>query len=360
MKASRSKSFHFPKPLFTQSELWIHGLTIPILFPVGNYLFLDSRYFTDPAVFGWGTLQTCFLYSLSVVILTIVVKIIFQWYPDVAQVRKRYITALLAVSTITAGSTVLATWMYSLSPVFRRPFSWETVNGALWLGATFDILLCLVLTIQYTYGRWQENQTEKEQLKRAVLQQDFERLKHQINPHFLFNSLTSLSVLIGQDQKQASSFVDHLAMVYRYILSAPAHSMTTLEAELNFIKSYSHLLKTRYQSGISIQFNVDPHWYPANLPPQSLQMLLDHATRHNIISAKKPLIIHISSLPASGLLVQYNRQPKMNRFGPESDTLTALLAKYASMPIPAVVMNEDASCFTIILPLLMEEKYFSA
>ncbi len=251
-------NIHLPKPLFTRPELWYHVLMMPVLFPVGNYLFLHERYFTSPSVFAWGTGLVFGLYWLSLGILTAVVKSIIRHYPAARQVRQRTLIALLAVTTLTSGLAVFDVWMYSLFPVFSRPFDWGTVRAIIALGVVFDLLLCFVLGIQYTYSRWQENQTEKEQLKRAALQQDFDALKRQINPQFLFTSLTSLSALIGQDQQRASVFVDHLSNVYRYLLGVAHQPLTTLGAELAFINSYGYLLTTRYQSGISLTIAVDP------------------------------------------------------------------------------------------------------
>lgn len=119
----------FPKLLFTRPELWYHGLMMPVLFPAGNYLFLHDRYFTDPAVFGWGTLLVAGLYGLSLVVLTAMVKIIFQRYPGVRQVGQRNVLALLAVTTLTVGLAVFDVWTYSLFPVFQRPFDWGTRPG---------------------------------------------------------------------------------------------------------------------------------------------------------------------------------------------------------------------------------------
>ncbi|GHB75335.1 sensor histidine kinase [Persicitalea jodogahamensis] len=342
-----------PSPLFTRTELRYHVLMIPVLFPAGNYFFLHERYFKDPVVFLWGTLLVALLYGLSLILLTVVVKIIIRQFPDVQQVRQRNGVALLAVATLTVGLAVFDVWVYSLFPIFERPFSWGTVRAIIILGVVFDFLLCFVLGIQYTYSRWQENQVETEQLKWAALQYDFDTLKQQIDPHFLFNSLTSLSALIGQNQQQASLFVDHLAKVYRYRLSTSTQSLTTLSAEISFINSYIYLLKTRYQSGILVHIDVDPARGSAILPLLSLQLLLDYAIRHNVVSMQKPLVVHITTREQD-LRVAYNRQPRPLRLLTGPDELVALLAKYATLPIPAVEVSDNGIEFSIRLPLLAE------
>ncbi|MPR36825.1 sensor histidine kinase [Salmonirosea aquatica] len=343
-----------PNPLFTRTELWYHGLMMPILFPAGNYFFLHERYFTDPAVFLWGTLLVAVLYAFSLILLTLVVKMIIRQFPDVQQVWQRNGVALLAVTTLTIGLAVFDVWAYGLFPIFERPFSWGTVRAIVILGAIFDLLLCFVLGIQYTYSRWQENQIETEQLKRAALQHDFDALKQQIDPHFLFNSLTSLSALIGQNQQQAGLFVDHLAKVYRYRLSTSNQSLTPLNAEIAFVNSYIYLLKTRYQSGISVHIEINANQGSATLPLLSLQLLLDYAVRHNVVSVQKPLTIRMATTSTGTLRVSYNRQPRPLRLHTGTDELVALLARYATLPVPAVEVADTGTEFSITLPLLAE------
>ncbi|WP_198174722.1 sensor histidine kinase [Spirosoma arboris] len=327
---------------------------MPILFPAGNYFFLRERYFTNAAVFGWGTLLVFVLYVFSLVVLTAVVKLIIQQYPDVRQVRQRNLVTLLAVTTLTVGLAVFDVWAYSLFPIFERPFTWTTVRAVVLLGVLFDVLLCLVLGIQYTYGRWQENQTEKEQLKRAALQQDFDDLKQQINPDFLFNSLTTLPALIGQDRQQAGVFVNHLSKVYRYLLGTTSQSLTTLDAEIAFVNSYIYLLNTRYQSAISLQIEIEPSLRSANLLPLSLQLILDYAIRHNVVDAQQPLPIGISTTPTGVLLVKFKRQFRPAGGNEASDELATLLARYKTLAVPMVATVDDDGCFTITLPLLAE------
>lgn len=107
------------KQLFTRRELWYHSLMMPVLFPAGNYLFLGERYFTDPAIFGWGTLLVFVLYWLSLVVLTAAVKGVFRQFPDAQQVRNRNLVALLVATTLTIGLATFDVWAYSLFPVFN-------------------------------------------------------------------------------------------------------------------------------------------------------------------------------------------------------------------------------------------------
>src|SRR5207302_10574389 len=132
----------------------------------------------------------------------------------------------------------------------------------------------------------------------------------QINPHFLFNSLSSLSSLIADDHKRAEKFVDELASVYRYLLQTNEKELTTLAKELEFINAYFHLLKTRFSDGIQMELNVDNKYDDFLLPPLTLQILLENAVKHNVILPDKPLIIKVYTDEADNLIVLNNLQKK--------------------------------------------------
>ena len=108
----------------------------------------------------------------------------------------------------------------------------------------------------YFFRKWREVFVEAEALKKANLQSQLESLKGQINPHFLFNSLSSLSSLIADDSQRAEKFVDELAAVYRYLLKTNDNELTTLTKELDFINAYYHLLKTRFCNGICMTMDI--------------------------------------------------------------------------------------------------------
>ena len=197
----------------SKQELWYHSLMMPILFPVGNYFFIGPRYFSDSQVFIGGTLLVFVLYWLSIATLTIAIRLVIYRFPEMQQTVSRTTVMLLVVGTLTVGLAILDVFLFHLFPIFQTPFDWPTVRAILILGLIFDICLCTVLNVFYTYSKWQENQTESEQLKRVAVQTQLDTLKSQVNPHFLFNCLNSLSSLISEDPAVAERFVDEMSKV---------------------------------------------------------------------------------------------------------------------------------------------------
>lgn len=130
---------------------------------------------------------------------------------------------------------------------------------------------------------------EKEVLKQESLKNELDALKSQINPHFLFNSLNTLSMLVREDQNAAIKFISKLSFLFRYILQSQDQSMVTVKEELKVLESYIHLIKQRYQKNFNVVVNINEELHPRRIPILALQLLLENAVKHNEISDKKPL-----------------------------------------------------------------------
>jgi hypothetical protein len=176
-------------------------------------------------------------------------------------------------------------------------------------------------------------------------------LQVQVNPHFLFNSLNSLSSLIDDDPRRASQFVDQLSQVYRYLLRANEHSLTTLANELDFIRVYYALLKTRYGNALELDMLVSSESQTQLLPPLTLQLLVENAVKHNITSAKRPLRITIFTDKTGHLTVSNNLQRKKTPVISNGIGLSTILTQYQKLmqPVPKISENEAEFAVTIRL-----------
>ncbi|MFD1140151.1 sensor histidine kinase [Larkinella insperata] len=340
---------------FSRWELWYHILMMPILFPVGNYFFLGPNYFQDGRVFLLGTAVIFFLYWLSVITLTLAVRWVLRRFPGVERATRRTLVMLVLVGGLTVGLAVLDLFTYSLFPSLGVTLDWQTVRPILVLGLVFDLCFCVALNVFYTYRQWHLDQTENEQLRQATLQHQLDTLKLKINPHFLFNSLTSLSSLIGEDQQRAEQFVDQLSKVYRYLLQSNTRELVSLQTELEFMANYVDLLQTRYGSGLRIDHSTDATLLDHLLPPLSLQTLIDNAIKHNIMSASRPLFITIQTTQDRRLLIRNNLQRKTVKMDLSQAKLTNLLAKFRQLTPEEVRVQETDTHFEVSLPLLVSQ-----
>lgn len=337
---------------FSKWEILYHLFMIPIIFPIGNYYFIGSRYFTEWWVFVLGTLLVFLLYSFSVVVLTLAIRWVIRRYPAAQQATERTLTMLVVVSGLTVALAIFSVFIYSFFPNLGTQFNWKSIRPILILGLVFDLFLCTMLDVFYIYTQWQQDLNENEQLKREALQNRLNALKMQINPHFLFNSLNSLSSLISEDRRRAERFVDELAKVYRYMLQAHNHSLVPLESELDFLVSYSSLLNTRYGYSLRIDLCIDPIYYAYSLPPLSLQTLIDNAIKHNTMSPAKPLAISIRATQNKRLIVQNTLQRKVVRVAMTQAKLSDLALKYRLISDTDLRVIETDTHFGVTLPLL--------
>jgi hypothetical protein len=356
------------RPHFFSTYEWgYHWAVTPLLFPLGNYYFIGPRYFRDPVVFAVGTAVVFGLYWFSVVTLTLAVRWVIRQNPGLRQSVRRLGLMFGTVGALTVVLAVFDVWVYSLVPATGVRFSWAAVRPIWVLGLGFDVLLCAALSLFYTYAQWQQDQSEAEQLERRALQRQYNQLKTQLKPHFLFNSLNSVSVLIHENPAQAERFVDQMARVYRYLLQAgrkaeaagtdaatEAPDRVPIQAELDFLASYASLQQVRYGAALAVEAPgpLDPALSARGVPPLTLLTLLDYAVQHSVLTTEQPLTVRLTVTPDARLLVTYPHQPKKLRVDPGQNELNTLLANYRLLTAEPVEWTVTDGQVWVRLPLL--------
>ncbi|WP_345242745.1 sensor histidine kinase [Nibrella saemangeumensis] len=325
---------------------------MPVFLPIGNYIFIGPRFFSNLTVFVLATLLLIPLYVIGLALLAVNVRQIFRWFPEMHQTFIRSVVMLVSLILLTLTVCVVYTFLYSQIPLFGTRFDWPTLRAICTLGLVFAIVYCLFLGVSYMYAKWQDNLQEKEELKRAALQQQFDKIKGQVNPHFLFNSLNTLTALIGENTEEAEKFVGELSKVYRYQLQANHIELTTLEAELNYVHSYAHLLGIRFGQGILFQYEVKEHHLGYCLPPATMQLLIENAVKHNIVDAASPLTITIRTDEEDQLTVSNTLQRKNLRVSSGGMGLVNISAKYRQLVEAEPLILEKDNQFIVQLPLL--------
>lgn len=173
----------------------------------------------------------------------------------------------------------------------------------------FIVLIGGIYEAIYFFGHYKSALQRTELLKKEQARKHLEALKHKVNPHFLFNCLTTLSALIGEDAHRAERFVDELSKVYRYLLRANRQSQVPLADELAFSDSYAYLLNTRLGAAFGVNAKVEVQYLEQKLPPLILQNLLDYLIRTQMMSVEKPLHVDITA-HENALLLSAPYQPK--------------------------------------------------
>ncbi len=192
---------------------------------------------------------------------------------------------------------------------------------------------------------------EAEQYKKASLEAQYQNLKTQVNPHFLFNSFNTLMILIEESPDKASNFLQELSDVYRYVLNAQKKDWVTLAKELEFIDSFVYLLKMRFEENLNIEIAIDDAQLRTGIPPMTLQMLVENAIKHNEITATSPLSIKIYT-KGEELIVENNKQIRKTAINSTKIGLRNIQNRYQFLSAKKVVVQNEPETFTVRLPLI--------
>lgn len=230
-------------------------------------------------------------------------------------------------------------------------------NTKLALGFAFRVNLFLhaINGIVYFMNRLKDAQVETERLKKQNLEAQFEALRNQINPHFLFNSFNVLSQLVHKDADSSVVFIEQLSKVYRYLIYHQEKNLVELKTELKFIQSYLFLLKIRFQENLNIEMSVleAEGFY---VIPASIQLLIENAIKHNIVSKNQPLNIRIE-IVNDRLMVQNNLQKKAIKEPSTGLGLNNIRSRYKLLIEDEVTIHEDNLYFTVEIPLIRVKEY---
>jgi two-component system LytT family sensor kinase len=228
---------------------------------------------------------------------------------------------------------------------------------SLFIAATWALYVILPVGVNlgfftiYFLERWKDSIVQAERLEKEKSQVQFDNLKNQLNPHFLFNALTSLNSLIFEDQQLASAFLQQLSKVYRYVLQNKDKNFVLLITELEFISNYVFLLETRFRGALQINFSISEEAKEKAIVPVSLQILIQNAIKHNIVDKDKKLTIDVLTV-GDYLIVSNNLQVRKTVETSNKQGLDNLKSLYAFLTDKPVIVEATPDRFYVKIPLL--------
>ncbi|MGL4806284.1 MAG: sensor histidine kinase [Bacteroidales bacterium] len=223
------------------------------------------------------------------------------------------------------------------------------------LGCLLFNTIVIVITDIFFYLRL----TQKKNLaieigKKNKARLQYNKLKHQLNPHFLFNSLNVLDYLVHTDTERASIFIKKLASNYRYLLNNEEQELVFLHNEIKFAQSYFDLMKERFDKGLEIKMDIPAYLYEYMIVPCGLQLLIENATKHNVISSDSPLKIEVYT-ESDQIVVRNNLQPKLSTSPSFGMGLKNLCGQYSAMFGKEVLIEKCDRYFVVKIPLLNQD-----
>lgn len=257
---------------------------------------------------------------------------------------KRFIVGMICTVTY----TLLA--MYVVTILYNRTFN-ISISNTIWISVLITLGISFFLHGKSFLSNWRSTAIEAERIQIETLAAKHEALKNQINPHFLFNSLNALSNLVYEDEGKAIKFVDQLTEIYKYVLSSRDRELVPLEEELAFLESYLYLQQIRFEDKFMVEFALESR--SGFVPPLALQMLVENAIKHNVVSADDPLTVRISTTK-DNVQVSNNLQRKTS-IGEESSGfgLENIRIRYKMLGNDSVLVTEDEKLFSVKLPLIL-------
>ncbi len=273
-------------------------------------------------------------------------------FPRLDQSAKRILRKSLVAVFIMPPAIFIIFFLYDYFHIFSYQLrNLDLVKGLI-LGLCVNLVFETLYESDYMLGQYKRARVEKESLRQLSLQQEFETLKGQVNPHFLFNCFNTLSSLIAEDRDKAEIFLNELSKVYRYLLRNNEDGLTTVQNEIRFIESYYRLLRTRHGEAVQLHIEIDKRYDQYLLPSLSLQLLVENVVKHNVLSKNKPLIIDIFTTAGNKLVINNNLQRRTVKAPSNKVGLDNIRSKYALLKQPGFQVMEDKNNFTVVLPLI--------
>lgn len=334
------------------NDRWIVITGIPLFSFISTVVFYPDRWLSHSNPF-----LVCYFVSILVTTIywlsnRVILLTLRQRYSSVKETRSRVFLQLLFSTVLSVSLSLIISRTFSETNFWNHVYTFKDYIYDAIVVLFFVYTASAIYELNFYFTEWKKSVTETEELKKANLQSQFDMLKNQVNPHFLFNSLNTLSSLIEEDQPAAVRFVDQLSKVYRYLLQTNEKGLCTLKEELEFIQAYFFLLKMRFGEGIQVNFNIPSEYMCRMIPPLTLQMLVENAVKHNVISSSRRLDIEIQIDDMDFITVKNNLQKKTVHVSSNGLGLSNIQAKFRLLNQPPIRILQDDKFFLVSLPLV--------
>jgi two-component system LytT family sensor kinase len=277
-----------------------------------------------------------------------------RWSWQDQAVKRALIGVLVIVLYSVLAYYVVRLIMYALvyGEIPGDHFRWALQSSYIPIGISF--IITIIFLASGFLQNWKASLVENERIRTEMLMYKYEALQNQINPHFLFNSFNVLSDLVYEDQAKAVNFIRQLSQLFRYVLDNRDKELVSLSEELDFLDSYTYLLKTRFEDKLELRVELEAQ--PGEmLVPMTLQLLVENCVKHNEISSSQMLRIHLTKLEGR-LRVENNLQPRQPSAIARQTGLSNLCQQYSFFTEEELRIIETDHLFAVEVPILKLEK----
>ncbi|MHC1705226.1 MAG: sensor histidine kinase [Tenuifilaceae bacterium] len=331
-----------------KNNKWWLLIGVPIITFGAPFIFNEyksSLFSTQSLLSVAGSLLTTLIMWFGVMT---IVRYLWKNYPWEKNPIKHLI---IEVTAILVYTSLVGLIFYTINEIYPT----ESFDQNLKLSIFFTLMITFFITSltegYFFFMKWKETLFRSEKLEKENIRSQYETLKSQINPHFLFNNLNTLASLIEENPKIAVDYVQKTADYYRSILNLKDKEIITIEEELGLINTFFNLQSNRYGENLRLNINIATNQMYNFVAPLTLQMLVENAIKHNIISKDKPLTINILSENGS-IIVRNNLQKRDLENGSNKFGLQNISDRYSFLTSKKVEVTENETTFTVSIPIL--------
>ncbi len=314
-------TFNFRLDRWMVAMVAVITLSVQVFIKTRDWLYEQLQYEGwEFWLFGFTDLLGSLIISVSIFTLNIgLIRYLQSIFPSNRQMFRRWVIELALTSLIAISIIILVNLLshYYIHP--KHSLSAYLFDSGV-AGLAINLLMVVLYESLEIFKQWKVGLIRNQEIEKEKIRFKYEVLKNQVNPHFLFNSLNVLTSLIPSDPDKAEQFTYQLSRIYQYVLDTKDIPLVKLEQEIRFIKTYFNLLQTRFADAIQLEVDLDQDKLQEQMPPLTLQLLLENAIKHNNIGAKHPLKVNIH-MDANDrhLIIRNNIQQR--QFSPPSNGL---------------------------------------
>jgi two-component system, LytTR family, sensor kinase len=331
------------------------------IFLLGVYSYLNIRFTVGEKLFDFFIPSHYLFGILTAVVLGVweLNRVVEGKLESISKFFKQKIHPLIILFVLSMANVVVVSLvsLEVLYPLLKMPMQVNNSHLTLLMAFGFRVNLFLncLNAIVYYMTQLKKTQLEAEQFKKISIEAQFEALRNQINPHFLFNCFNVLSTLVYKDADTSAKFIAQLSTVYRYLLFNQEKKVVHLKDELNFLEAYLFLLKIRFGENIVVENSITEDGEKFFMAPAVLQMLIENAIKHNIVSKKYPLYIKLFS--ENGCIVVSNtlQEKEVKEFSTQVG-LNNIKSRYSFLSNEPIKILKTQEEFTVRIPLLQVEE----
>lgn len=318
----------------------------------------------EPAVFSWRMIGLAFMISTMYTVVNALGQGYLNAYLDkkwdwISETRKRIIYGVTLTVIVTVISVLFCNYVNFVIIQKVKPSKFFSGDYGFinWFFINLALLISAILHARSFMLAW-KNESRKEVVEQKIIASSanaqFESLKNQLDPHFLFNSLNVLSALIDENPSQAQHFTAAMSKIYRYVLEQKDKELVTIEEELDFAKTYCELLKTRFEDSVNFEFSINEDNRKLFVVPLSLQLLLENCIKHNFATAQKPLNIKIYANNGF-LFIENNLQQREQMKESAGIGLANIVQRYSLLTKQNVFIEKSTDFFRVKIPILTQK-----